>query len=157
SDERRDVEFTDRDRAAEAWTNRRRGLDPRIVAGSFEADLAVDDDAHAVTPDFPGDLVPLVGRNEAFVLQTMLFGGRRIVYAELADVAFPVEDQLAAMKVHPKIRRVGLADDAKHKWRPAHERGDSSRHHPVHRRSRNLNAVINAGDHASLVRDKLAD
>ena len=60
-------------------------------------------------------------------------GGRGVVDPQLADVAFPVEDQLAAMEVQPQVRGVGFADDADHHGRASDEWHDGRRHDPIHR------------------------
>src|SRR5207245_2326320 len=65
-------EFSYRDGAAEARADRWRGLDTGIVALCVEADLVVDDHAHAVEPDLPDDLVPVRGGDETLVLDTVL-------------------------------------------------------------------------------------
>jgi len=57
----------------------------------------------------------------------MLFGGCRIVHAQCADIAFPVEDQLTAVKVHSEICRVGLPHHAKGERRPLDEGGHAGR------------------------------
>src|ERR1043166_9367826 len=61
------------------------------------------------------------------------------------------------MKMHPEIRAVRLADHAKHERRPADERDNARRHHPIHRRSGDVNAVLDAVDDATLVRNEPAD
>jgi hypothetical protein len=59
--------------------------------------------------------------------------------------------------MHPKIRRVRLADDAKHKWSPAREGRHTGRHDPVHRGTGDVDAVHGPRDDAALVRDQLVD
>jgi len=98
--------------------------------------------------------MPLVRHDEAFVLEPMLCGGCRIVHAQFTDVAFPIEDEFAAVKVHSEIGRICLAHHAKRERRPAHEWSHAGRHHPVHGRPGDSNAVVDAGDHTALVRDQ---
>jgi hypothetical protein len=49
-----------------------RGLDTGTVALCVEADLVVDDHAHAVEPDLPNDLVPIRGGDDTLVLDSVL-------------------------------------------------------------------------------------
>ena len=77
--------------------------------------------------------------------------------AKLADVAFPVEDQLAAMEVHPQVRGVGLADDANHHWRTNDEGCDGRRHDPSHRGAGDVDARGRSRDDAALVWDDAVD
>ena len=103
SNERCDAEFADGNCTAEAWAHRRGGLDAGIIPLSLKADLAVDHHTHAVKPDLPQDFMPFVGSDEAFILDTMLLCGCRIMHAEFADRTFPVEDQFASVPVHPEV------------------------------------------------------
>lgn len=103
SNERCDGEFADGNCTAEAWAHRRRGLDTGIIPLSLKAELTVDHDTHAVEPDLPRDFMPFVGGDEALILKTVLLCGCRIVHAEFAHRAFPVEDQFASVPVHPQV------------------------------------------------------
>ncbi len=122
-----------------------------------EADLVVDDHTHAVVPDLPDDLVPVRRVDEALVRDPVLLRRCRIMHAQLPHRAFPVEDQLAAMPVHPKIGRVRPAHDAEREWRTAGEGRDTGRHYPVHRGTRDVDAVNGPRDDAALVRDEMVD
>ena len=113
SNERCDAEFANGDCTSETWPHRWRGLDSGIIAFGFEADLAVDYNTHAIKPDLPRDFMPFVGGDEAFVPETMLLRGSRIMHTEFVNLAFPVEDQFASVPVHPQIGRVSLGCEAK--------------------------------------------
>ena len=89
--------------------------------------------AHAVQPDLPDDLVPVRRRDEPLPLEAVLLRRGGIVHAQFPHRAFPVEDQLAPVPVHPKVGRVGLADHAEHEGRTARERCHTGGHDPVHR------------------------
>lgn len=97
--------------------------------------------------------MPFVGGDEAFILETMLLRGCRIVHAKFADRAFPVEDQFASVPVHPQVGRVRLADDAEDERCPANERGHGGGHDPVHRRSCDFDALTGPCYYTALVRD----
>jgi hypothetical protein len=73
SPDRRDVELANADRAAEAWTDRRCGLDARVIALCFEFHVAVDDHTPTIEPNIPKDFMPFVRGEEAFVRKAMLF------------------------------------------------------------------------------------
>jgi hypothetical protein len=68
-----DVELANADRAAEAWTDRRCGLDARVIALCFEFHVAVDDHTPTIEPNIPKDFMPFVRGEEAFVRKAMLF------------------------------------------------------------------------------------
>ena len=59
--------------------------------------------AHPVETNLPGDLVPLVGADEPLAVEAVLLRSGRVVHAQLAHVALPVEDQLASVKVHAQV------------------------------------------------------
>ena len=84
----------------------------------------------------------------------MLLAVAGIVDTQLADVALPVEDQLAAMEVHPQVRGVRFADDMNQHGRADDEGCNGGGHDPVHRGAGDLDALGRALDDAALMRDR---